>query len=65
MGPGVSGIQIGDRVSTIPSFSMGTYGVYGESTVVPAYAVAQYPDSLSSRRDTDLDAVPNCFRRAY
>ncbi len=48
VGPGVSGIQIGDRVSTIPSFSVGTHGVYGESAVVPAYAVAQYPESLSS-----------------
>jgi NADPH:quinone reductase-like Zn-dependent oxidoreductase len=48
VGPGVSGIQIGDRVSTIPSFSMGTYGVYGESAIVPAYAVAQYPKSMSS-----------------
>ena len=48
VGPGVSGIQIGDRVSTIPSFSIGTYGVYGESAVVPAYAVAQYPKRLSS-----------------
>ena len=47
VGPGVSGIQIGDRVSTIPSFSMGTYGVYGESAVVPAYAVAHYPGNLS------------------
>ena len=47
VGPGTSGIQIGDRVSTIPSFSMGTYGVYGESAVVPAYAVARYPESLS------------------
>jgi NADPH:quinone reductase-like Zn-dependent oxidoreductase len=26
---------------------MGTYGVYGESAVVPAHAVAHYPDSLS------------------
>jgi NADPH:quinone reductase-like Zn-dependent oxidoreductase len=48
VGPGTSGIQIGDRVSTIPSFSMGAYGVYGESAVVPAYAVAHYPESLSS-----------------
>ncbi len=48
VGPGTSGIQIGDRVSTIPSFSMGTYGVYGESAVVPANAVAHYPGSLSS-----------------
>lgn len=48
VGPGTSGIQIGDRVSTIPSFSIGTYGVYGESAIVPAYAVAQYPKGLSS-----------------
>ena len=27
VGPGTSGIHIGDRVSTIPSFTMGTYGV--------------------------------------
>jgi NADPH:quinone reductase-like Zn-dependent oxidoreductase len=47
VGSGTSGIKIGDRVSTIPSFSMGTYGVYGESVVVPAYAVAHYPGSLS------------------
>lgn len=47
VGPGTSGIRIGDRVSTIPSFSMGTYGVYGESAIVPAYAVAQYPQGLS------------------
>lgn len=47
VGPGTSGIRIGDRVSTIPSFSMGTYGVYGESAIVPAYAVARYPGSLS------------------
>jgi len=47
VGPGTSGIQIGDRVSTVPSFSMGKYGVYGESAIVPDYAVAQYPDTLS------------------
>lgn len=47
VGPGVTGLQIGDRVSTIPSFSMSDYGVYGESAVVPAYAAAVYPDNLS------------------
>jgi NADPH:quinone reductase len=47
VGPGAGGINVGDRVSTIPSFSIGTYGVYGESAVVPAYAVARYPGSLS------------------
>ncbi len=48
VGPGISGIHIGDRVSTIPSFSMGQYGVYGESAIVPDYAVAHYPDNLSA-----------------
>ena len=48
VGPGVSGVQVGDRVSTIPSFSMGQYGVYGESAVVPAHAVAHLPDGLSA-----------------
>ena len=47
VGVGVSDIQIGDRVSTIPSFSMSQYGVYGESAIVPATAVARYPDTLS------------------
>jgi len=46
VGPGVGDIQIGDRVSTIPAFSMRTYGVYGESAIVPAHAVASYPDQL-------------------
>jgi NADPH:quinone reductase-like Zn-dependent oxidoreductase len=54
VGPGVSGIQIGDRVSTIPSFSMRTYGVYGESAVVPAHAVAHYPASLSPVEGTAI-----------
>ncbi|MCH7684495.1 MAG: zinc-dependent alcohol dehydrogenase family protein [Gemmatimonadetes bacterium] len=48
VGPGVSDIQIGDRVSTIPAFSMGKHGVYGESAIVPSYAVAGYPDDLSA-----------------
>ena len=47
VGPEAGDIQIGDRVSTIPSFPIGKYGVYGESAVVPAYAVAGYPDNLS------------------
>ena len=48
VGPDTSGVQIGDRVSTIPVFSMGKYGVYGESAIVPDYAVAFYPDNLSA-----------------
>jgi NADPH:quinone reductase-like Zn-dependent oxidoreductase len=48
IGPGVDGFEIGDRVSTIPSFSMQKYGVYGESAVVPAVSVARCPAMLSA-----------------
>ncbi|MEX2490495.1 MAG: zinc-dependent alcohol dehydrogenase family protein [Nitrospirales bacterium] len=48
IGPTVTEFQIGDRVSTIPSFPMGQYGVYGESAIVPTYAVAKYPDTLTA-----------------
>ncbi|MDH3504106.1 MAG: zinc-dependent alcohol dehydrogenase family protein [Nitrospirota bacterium] len=48
VGPDIPDLRIGDRVSTIPSFSMGQYGVYGESAIVPAYAAAKYPDKLSA-----------------
>ncbi len=47
VGPGASDIHVGDRVSTIPAFSMGKHGVYGESAIVPSYAAARYPDHLS------------------
>ena len=48
VGPDVTDFKIGDRVSTIPSFSMGQYGVYGESAIVPVSAAAKYPDNLSA-----------------
>ena len=54
VGPGVSGVRIGERVSTIPSFAMDQYGVYGESAVVPAYAVARYPDNLTPVEGTAI-----------
>jgi len=58
IGTGVSGLQIGERVSTIPAFSMRKYGVYGESVIVPASAVAHYPKkTLTERRHGNLDAV--------
>ena len=40
VGADVQDIKVGDRVSTIPSFSMRQYGVYGESAIVPAFAAA-------------------------
>lgn len=50
VGPGVSGFNVGDRVSTIPAFSLVQYGTYGESAIVPAYACAHYPDHLRPRQ---------------
>ncbi len=47
VGPDVQGVAVGDRVGTIPGFSMTRYGVYGESAIVPAAIVAPYPESLS------------------
>jgi len=54
LGPDTTGIRVGDRVSTIPSFSMGRYGVYGESAVVPADAVASYPERLSVQEGASI-----------
>ncbi|WNM61063.1 zinc-dependent alcohol dehydrogenase family protein [Candidatus Nitrospira neomarina] len=48
VGPDITDLHIGDRVSTIPSFPMSQYGVYGESAIVPASAAAPYPDNLSA-----------------
>lgn len=47
VGPDVTGVQVGDRVGTIPGFSMRKYGVYGETAIVPANIVAPCPDQLS------------------
>jgi NADPH:quinone reductase-like Zn-dependent oxidoreductase len=52
VGSGVSEFKIGDRVSSIPGFSMGDYGVYGESAVVPAASLAKYPDNLDTNEGT-------------
>ncbi|MGB0911832.1 MAG: zinc-dependent alcohol dehydrogenase family protein [Nitrospirales bacterium] len=54
IGPDITGFQVGDRVSTIPSFSMGQYGVYGESAIVPAYAIAQYPNTLTASEGASI-----------
>jgi NADPH2:quinone reductase len=52
LGAQVQGFQVGDRVSTVPCFSQTKYGVYGEWAIVPARALAKYPDNL-----TDIEAT--------
>lgn len=54
LGAGVTEFTIGDRVSTIPAFSQGKYGVYGETAIVPACAVAHYPENLSPLEGTAI-----------
>jgi NADPH:quinone reductase-like Zn-dependent oxidoreductase len=47
IGEGVEGFRVGDAVSTIPAFSLNTYGLYGELANAPAHAVTHHPASLS------------------
>lgn len=54
IGAKVTNCKVGDKVSTIPSFSMAKYGVYGDTAVVPATAVAHYPDHLSAHEATSI-----------
>ena len=54
VGPGVTGLSSGDRVSSIPSFSMVKYGTYGEVALLPAYALAKYPAHLSAIEGTSI-----------
>jgi len=54
VGEGVTEFKIGDRVSTIPGFSMKDYGVYGESAIAPVAMVAKYPEKLSPQEGTAI-----------
>jgi NADPH:quinone reductase len=54
LGEGVTGLKVGDRVSTIPGFSLNRYGVAGEVAIVPALHVAKYPDRLSPEEGTSI-----------
>lgn len=54
IGEGVTGFAIGDKVSTIPAFSMNQYAVYGEQAIVPATATVKHPDNLSWEQATAI-----------
>jgi NADPH:quinone reductase len=47
VGDGVTGFAVGDKVSTIPGFSMNRYGVYGEQAIVSAATAVKHPANLS------------------
>jgi len=54
VGSGVDASWVGKAASTVPSFDVGKYGVYGEVAVVPAYALAAYPATLSFEEGTSI-----------
>jgi len=47
LGDGVEGFEVGDKVSVLPRFQLGTYGVWGEEAIVPASALEPAPPGLS------------------
>lgn len=47
VGPEVDKGMIGKKYSTVPCFDQGKYGVYGEVAIVPADALAAYPEKFS------------------
>src|SRR5262249_23658670 len=47
VGPGVQGFKVGDAVSTIPSFSLNQYGLYGDLANAPTHAVTLHRANLS------------------
>ncbi|MDB6143639.1 MAG: putative oxidoreductase [Pseudomonas sp.] len=62
VGADVTGFAVGDKVSTIPSFSMNQYFTYGEVIVAPEYAVVKHPERLSF---TEAASIWMMFVTAY
>ena len=54
VGPDVDKGWLGKKVSTVPSFLMTDYGVYGEVAIVPASALAVYPEKLTPEEGTSI-----------
>jgi NADPH:quinone reductase-like Zn-dependent oxidoreductase len=47
VGAEVRNVKIGDSVSTVPSFSLNDYGMYGELVLAPAHAVVKHESFVS------------------
>ncbi|SAL00537.1 alcohol dehydrogenase [Caballeronia fortuita] len=62
IGANVTHVAVGDAVSTVPSFSMNDYGMYGERVLAPAHAVVKSPAWLSHE---DAVAIWNVFVTPY
>lgn len=47
VGDNVTQFKAGDVVSTVPNFSLNSYGMYGEQVIAPVTAVVKHPQTLS------------------
>ena len=54
VGEGVTEFCIGDRVSSIPAFSMNDYASYADIALFPVYALAKYPARYSPIEGTAI-----------
>src|SRR6202795_413001 len=54
VGPDVDKSWVGKKASTVPAFLMTNYGVYGEVAIVPASALAAYPEKLTPEEGTSI-----------
>lgn len=54
VGPDVDTSLIGKSMSSVPSFSLSKYGVYGEVAILPLSALAHYPPDLSYEEATSI-----------
>lgn len=54
VGPEVDKSWLGKKASTLPAFLMTHYGVYGEVAIVPANALAVYPEKLTPEEGTSI-----------
>ncbi len=54
VGEGVDAELVGKVRSTVPAFLADQYGVYGEVAIVPASALAAYPEKLSFEQGTAI-----------
>lgn len=62
VGTDVSAFKVGDRVSTVPSFSQSKYGVYGEWAIVPARSCVKIPDGIA---DVEAASIWMQYLTAY
>jgi NADPH:quinone reductase-like Zn-dependent oxidoreductase len=54
VGPDVDKSWLGKKASTVPAFLMTHYGVYGAVAIVPASALAVYPEKLTPEEGTSI-----------